>query len=798
MNSLIPISRNTFLHILFLLVMGPFSKAQELESSRLEEPILWANSIHLAYGLVPSSLNLLQEVYSLEGIIPSEIRRRIPALLEEYYIQQKSDSTLGFWQFIRSTFKNSEAVNPELFTLEANSPILISGRSGQITYGINDSIFLALYDFLESKEVVLEEWDERFGELLIKYQQLERDLELRQDASSKRALKMLKRGKIEEALELLRERYEFSSRELDRARKEQALAAFDYGNILELRLKYREATIVFKDAAENGSKNSKYINTYCLNLMKVGRYDEVIPMYQKAIQLDLETFGEEDTIVGILYNNLGMAWHTKGYYDKAITYFMKSIKINTINLGKDHPKIATGFSNLGGAWVSKGFLDKALSFYWQAFRIDSLVLGKNHSTVAGDYNNLGYTWEAKGNYDLAIFYFNKALEIDNIIFGENHPKVAKEYNNLGNTWIYKGDYDKAIEYLGNALRIDSLIFGPSHPNIATYYNNIGSAWDAKGYHDRAVDYYYRALAIDTLSLGKTHPAVASDYNNLGLSMNSKGRYDIAIKFFEEALKIDTTIQGKNRLKEAIRYNNLGLSWHGKGNYDRAIEYYNRALKIDLEYLGIDHRKVATRYNNIGEALNEKGMHDQATGYFKKALSILNRLFPEGHPDILAGNQNISRPLSAKGMLFFQNMQYKKALTYFFPALKHARLGIDPPFVITTLNNIGACYKHLGKYDSAILFLDQGIFLAEQFDLDPFLKIPDSISTHPKFIALKKLLKFPFSSKGLLFHKASTLIRMGRKEEGQQIFLKLKEQALKENDLEFLEEIEKDASRGGEE
>ena len=713
MNSLIPISRNIFLHILFLLVIGPFSKAQELDSSRPEEPILWANSIHLAYGLVPSSLDLLLEVYSMEGIVPSEQRRKIPALLEEYYIQQKSDSTLVFGQFIRSTFKNSEAVNPELFTLAANSPILISGRAGQITYGINDSVFLALYEFLESQEIALEEWDEKFGELLLKYQQLERDLELRRDNLAKEALIMLKRGEIEEALGLLRERYEFSIREVDRARKEQALAAYDYGNILELRLKYRDATDVYYDAIENDPENTQYINYYCLNLIRNGRYDEVVPMYEKAIQLASTTYGKKNSNVSELYNNLGGAWLFMGDFNLAAQYYAKALDIDTLTYGKQDPNVAMDYSNLANAFLYKGDYDHAINFLNRALEIDSLALGKFHNYVATDYNNLGSAWTLIGNYDFAIKYHEQALEIDTMVLGKMHPNVARDYNNLGTAWDHKGEFDIAIIYIEKAIGIDILTLGKIHPNLAIYYNNLGSAWDSKGHYDLAISYYEQALDLDSLNFGMTHPSVARDYNNLGFAWNSKGKYDLA------------------------------------------INYYEKTLEIAYQFL------------------------------------------PEDHPNIKSTHRNISRSQEAKGILLLQEKRFDQAIPVFLSSLWHSQVGKDHSQTIKGYNSVGSSYMHLGTYDSALFYLDKGISLAEELDRKDemeFRELTDSLLTNSDLENKKPKKLYSSLLELLYFHKASTLNRMGQRVEAEKIFNKLKENAIKENDLEFLDAIELEISR----
>ena len=860
MNFLYCISILSRLIVSIFLLGRYFSFSQEPNLERTQEPILWANSIQLAYGLSPSFLDLLQEMYHSVGVSQADQRKKIPALLEEYYSKRKGDSTFEFDQFLQSTFQGFHAANPDVSTVAENSPIIISALAAQIIYGINDSVFLALYYFLESKEVALEEWDEKFGELLVKYQQLERDLEFRRDTSVKEPLRMLKRGEIEEALGLLRERYEFSIREVDRARKEQALAAYDYGNILELRLKYKEATEVFKDAVDNQPNNTKFINSYCLNLMRNGRYDKVIPLYSKAIQLDSTAYGSGDSSVAMLYNNLGSAWELLGNSNQAIEFFDRALRIYVNYLGQNHPYVARCYKNLGASWDSKGEYKKAIEYYNQALRIDTLFLGKRHPAVAITYNNLGAAWKLMGEYETAIKFYNQALNIDTVVLGEYHPTVAIRYSNLGSVWSSNGKYDRAIEYFEDALKIDTTLFGLEHPVVATIYNNLGLTWHHKRMYNRAINYLEQALRIDSVALGKNHSSMAMCYNNLGIVWCSKGKYDIAIQFYEKALGIDTISLGSKHHRVATRYKNIGHIWESKGEYDRAIEYYNRALGIDSIALGKNHPSVANDYSNLGTALRLKKKYDKAMiflelalkidsstlrynhpnfairynnlgsiwmakkeydsaiafyerafkinlisfgenhpklgisnnnlgvalmakrdykdaiRYFQQGISIMRQYLPEHQTNLEEFHKNISQAYNLLGMKFYRDSQFKLAFRNFFSAFKYSEDGNDSSLIINGFNNVGSCFKHLGKYDSALVYLNQGIMLGEKITLKDV--------TH--------------TLKRLYFHKASSLHRMGRKEEARKIFRQLKEQAFKENDLEFLEEIEEERNRPKEE
>lgn len=56
----------------------------------------------------------------------------------------------------------------------------------------------------------------------------------------------------------------------------------------------------------------------------LGQYDKAIEHYEKAMASDLKTFGPEHPNVATVWNNLGLAWASKGETNKAIGYYEKA------------------------------------------------------------------------------------------------------------------------------------------------------------------------------------------------------------------------------------------------------------------------------------------------------------------------------------------------------------------------------------------------------------------------------------------------------------------------------------------
>ncbi|MEM7375660.1 MAG: tetratricopeptide repeat protein, partial [Bacteroidota bacterium] len=382
--------------------------------------------------------------------------------------------------------------------------------------------------------------------------------------------------------------------------------------------------------------------------------------------------------------------------------------------------------------------------------------------------------------------------IDTTALGKNHPRVATCYNNLGSAYKSKGEYDRAITYYQLALSIDTTALRKNHPKVAINYNNLGSAYDSKGDYDRAITYYQSALAIDTTALEKNHPLVAIRYVNLGTAYSHKGEHDRAITYFQSALSIFQKVYGASHPHIAVSYHNLGRAYQSKGKYDRAITYYQSTLAIDTTALGKNHPLVATGYNNLGSVYAKKGDYDRAITYYQSALSIYKAFLAPNHPTIFGVKQSLGRSFNGYGMGFYRASLFVKANRQFLLAYQiSAEIG-DSSSLLICAKNLGASFKHLGKPDSGLVYLEAGIEIAKTLDEKMYEEVEalaDSMRQPPDFPAsVVRQYTDEEILQRLEFHQAGCLKRLKKKKEAKEIFKRLFIQAKKEKNQAFIKEI----------
>ncbi|CAF1536268.1 unnamed protein product [Adineta ricciae] len=237
------------------------------------------------------------------------------------------------------------------------------------------------------------------------------------------------------------------------------------------------------------------------------------------------------------YNQLGaIKWH-QGLSEEAITLFEKSLQLELQSLPSNHPSVATSYNNMGLVYSDMDEYSKALASYEEALKIRLQSLPSNHPDVASSYNNIGAVYSHMGEYSKALVSYEEALKIRLQSLPSNHPHVASSYGNIGNVYSDMGEYSKALVSYEEALKIKLQSLPSNHPDVASSYNNIGNVYYRIGEYSKALISHGEALKIKLQSLPSNHPSVASSYNNIGLVYSHMGEYSKAYLFYKDALQI---------------------------------------------------------------------------------------------------------------------------------------------------------------------------------------------------------------------------------------------------------------------
>ena len=199
------------------------------------------------------------------------------------------------------------------------------------------------------------------------------------------------------------------------------------------------------------------LNIKGVALGDLGRYEEEILCYDKALQIDpkfVEAWYNKGVVLGYLDR-----------YEEAILCFDKALQID--------PKYVD-------AWYAKGIALGYLGRYEEEIFCYDKALQTDPKYLKAWYNKgivLGYL----DRYEEAILCYDKALQID--------PKFLEAWYNKGVALGYLGRHEEALLCFDKALQIDPK-FVDAWYNKAVALENLGRYEEAKNCYEKAYQIKY--------------------------------------------------------------------------------------------------------------------------------------------------------------------------------------------------------------------------------------------------------------------------------------------------------------------
>ncbi|MBD1893758.1 tetratricopeptide repeat protein [Coleofasciculus sp. FACHB-129] len=258
-------------------------------------------------------------------------------------------------------------------------------------------------------------------------------------------------------------------------------------------------------------------------LYQIGRYEEVIASYDKALAIK-DDFPEA-------WVNRGTALLNLGRYEEAIASYDKALAI------KDD--FLEAWYNRSNALANLGRYEEAIASYDKALEI------KPDDPEA--WNNRGNVLLDLGRYEEAIASYDKALEIK--------PDDPEAWNNRGNALVDLGRYEEAIASYDKALEIKPDDFN-------TLVNRSAALLNLSRYEEMI------ASCDKVLKIQPDNPDALS---NQGLALSLLGRYNDALANHDKALKLQPN--------DSLLWANRGIVFARWGRYEKALASCDKALEL---------------------------------------------------------------------------------------------------------------------------------------------------------------------------------------------------------------------------
>jgi CHAT domain-containing protein/Flp pilus assembly protein TadD len=417
-----------------------------------------------------------------------------------------------------------------------------------------------------------------------------------------------------------------------------------------------------KVSGENHLNTAESLNNLAALYYSQGRYAEAEPLYKEALNIKKKQLGDNHSDTAISLNNLAELDYSQGRYSEAEPLYKEALAIYKKQLGDNYPNTATSLNNLALLYKSQGRYTEAESLYKEALAIYKKQLGDNHPDTANSLGNLAALYYSQGRYSEAEPLYKEALAIYKKQLGDNHPDTATRLNNLAVLYYFQGRYAEAEPLYKEALAITKQQLGDNHPDTATSLNNLAELYYSQGRYSEAEPLYKEALAIYKKQLGDNHPDTATSLNNLAGLYKFQGRYAEAEPLYKEALAIRKQQLGGNHPDTAASFNNLALLYKFQGRYAEAEPLYKEALAITKQQLGGNHPDTATSLNNLAGLYESQGRYSEAEYFYKEALAIRKKQLEDNHPYTAASLNNLA-------LLYYSQDDIPQAINYLIQGIK---------------------------------------------------------------------------------------------------------------------------------
>jgi len=304
---------------------------------------------------------------------------------------------------------------------------------------------------------------------------------------------------------------------------------------------------VAEDPEEKDSYTLRSMREYAGVVMRLGRYDEAIPMFQHALERQAAIEETHDVDYATSAGRLGWALTKVKRYEDAEPWVRKSLDIFKDAGPEYESAYARTVNNLGQVLRHTERLEEAEQAYQQALDITVRIHGRQHGNVAIIENNIAQMRQLRGDYLGAADGFSAAAATARAALGPDHPTLATLLNNVGMAYYNAKQYGPSVEALREAERIERVKLGVDHPGyIATLYNLAYSLLDNGDHADAAtafktvadfrVNQYgaedFRALvpqvrhAQAIVKLGQPEAAEKTIRRNIDLLTEQRGADDI--------------------------------------------------------------------------------------------------------------------------------------------------------------------------------------------------------------------------------------------------------------------------------
>ena len=261
--------------------------------------------------------------------------------------------------------------------------------------------------------------------------------------------------------------------------------------------------ILKKIYTSNHEKTIKKIMKIASVHKELGDHELAIANYEKALKkLSKNNFTKE--LMASLMNNMGILYRSTGNLIKAVSFGEKALQIYLEIFGENNIQTAISYNNIGLAYQEKKEYPSAITNFEKAIKIFEII--NESKSKLSCLNNLASIYKRQKNYSQAIEITKKSLVLCQEIYQKtpSNAQICQITSNLGALYSEIGNLVEAKKYQTQALEKKLQFFGEYNEETLTSINLLASLEKKNGNFPISLKLYTTGLGISKRIVGDTH------------------------------------------------------------------------------------------------------------------------------------------------------------------------------------------------------------------------------------------------------------------------------------------------------
>lgn len=255
----------------------------------------------------------------------------------------------------------------------------------------------------------------------------------------------------------------------------------------------------------------------------LGRFDEAVFSYQKALTVFKSSKGENHPSVASVFIRLADLYYKTGKLRESKSYCENAFRIyNKPVPGTTQEEIASGLSDIAAVYESVNEPEEALKLLQRAVKLLEDKPGQQN-TIAGIEARIGVMYYMVGRYGEALTSFESAISKLRASGERKSAFFGVLLNQMGLACVQLFKIDQAAELFEEARAILEQECGPCHQDTLGVYSNLAATYDALGRIEDSIEILEYVVKLREEKLGTANPDFDDEKNRLAELLKEAGK-----------------------------------------------------------------------------------------------------------------------------------------------------------------------------------------------------------------------------------------------------------------------------------